>query len=68
MAHVLLMDDDRHMIAEQVREALLAPCYRVAVVATGGDGLRRVRAERPDVIVFAWTCACLTSPAESACH
>jgi nitrogen regulation protein NR(I) len=52
MAHVLLIDDDPAVIPEQVRQAFPAPRYRVAVAATGTDGLERVRAESPDVILL----------------
>jgi two-component system nitrogen regulation response regulator GlnG len=50
MAHLLLIDDDPDLIAEQVREAF--PRHRFEVVATGADGLARVRAEPPDVILL----------------
>src|SRR6516162_9863206 len=52
MAHVLLIDDDPALIPEQVRQAFPAPRYRVEVAATGAEGLVRVRAEPPDVILL----------------
>src|SRR5207237_10642645 len=52
MAHVLLIDDDPALIPEQVRQAFPAPRYRVEVAGTGAEGLERVRAEAPDVILL----------------
>src|ERR1700736_5065102 len=52
MAHVLLIDDDPALIPEQVRQAFPAPRYRVEVAGTGAEGLERVRAEQPDVILL----------------
>jgi two-component system nitrogen regulation response regulator GlnG len=52
MAHLLLIDDDQDLIAEQVRQAFVAPAYRVSIAGTGADGLARVRAEPPDVILL----------------
>jgi two-component system nitrogen regulation response regulator GlnG len=48
MAHLLLIDDDPDLVAEQVRQAF--PSHRVEVADTGGAGLARVRAEPPDII------------------
>jgi two-component system nitrogen regulation response regulator GlnG len=50
MAHLLLIDDDPDLIAEQVRQAF--PRDRVGVPGTGADGLSRVQAEPPDVILL----------------
>jgi two-component system nitrogen regulation response regulator GlnG len=50
MAHLLLIDDDPDLIAEQVRHAF--PRHRVEVAGTGADGLERVRAEPPDAILL----------------
>jgi DNA-binding NtrC family response regulator len=50
MAQLLLIDDDPDLIAEQVRQAF--PRYRVEVAGTGAEGLGRVRAEPPDVILL----------------
>jgi two-component system nitrogen regulation response regulator GlnG len=52
MAHVLLIDDDPAVIPEQVRQAFPGPRYRVEVAWTGAQGLERVRAEPPDVILL----------------
>jgi two-component system nitrogen regulation response regulator GlnG len=52
MAEVLLIDDDPVLIPEQVRQAFPAPRYRVQVVGTGADGIERVRAKPPDVILL----------------
>src|SRR5262245_28638459 len=52
MANVLLIDDDPDLIAGQVRRAFPAPPHRVEVAGTGADGLVRVRAEPPDVILL----------------
>src|SRR5947209_5242994 len=52
MAHVLLIDDDPALIPEQVRQAFPAPRHRVEVAGTGAEGLERVRAESPDVILL----------------
>ena len=52
MAYVLLIDDDPAVIPEQVRQAFPAPSFRVEVAATGAEGLQRVRAELPDVILL----------------
>src|SRR5438105_10377806 len=52
MAHVLLIDDDPALVPEQVRQAFPAPRYRVEVAGTGAEGLERVRAEAPDVILL----------------
>ena len=52
MAHLLLIDDDPALIPEQVRQAFPAPAHRVEVARTGAEGLERVRAEPPDVILL----------------
>ena len=52
MAHLLLIDDDPVLIPEQVRQAFPAPRYRVEVAGTGAEGIERVRAEPPDVILL----------------
>ena len=52
MAHLLLIDDDPDLIAEQVRQAFPPPRHRVEVAGTGADGIGRVRAEPPDVILL----------------
>src|SRR5436190_5652411 len=50
--HVLLIDDDPALIPEQVHQAFPAPRYRVEAAGTGAEGLERVRAEPPDVILL----------------
>src|ERR1700730_12784634 len=60
MAHVLLIDDDPVLIPEQVRQAFPAPRYRIEVAGTGAEGLERVGARPPDVILLA-----LRLPAQS---
>jgi two-component system nitrogen regulation response regulator GlnG len=52
MAHVLLIDDDLDLIPEQVRHAFPAPRHQVEVAGTGAEGLARVRAAAPDVILL----------------
>jgi two-component system nitrogen regulation response regulator GlnG len=52
MPHLLLIDDDPDLVAEQVRQAFPKPLHRVEVAGTGGEGLKRVRAEPPDVILL----------------
>src|ERR671930_635859 len=50
MAHLLLIDDDPDLVAEQVRQSF--PRHRVEIADTGAEGLERVRAEPPDVILL----------------
>src|SRR5256885_4796530 len=52
MAQLLLIDDDPALIPEQVRQTFPGPRHRVEVAGTGGEGLERVRAEPPDVILL----------------
>jgi DNA-binding NtrC family response regulator len=52
MAHLLLIDDDPALIPEQVRQAFPAPVHRVEVRGTGAEGLERVCAVPPDVILL----------------
>src|SRR5438105_11907149 len=52
MPHVLLIDADPALIPEQVRQAFPAPRYRVEVAGTGAEGLQRVGARPPDVILL----------------
>src|ERR1700738_4802324 len=52
MANVLLIDEDPVLIPEQVRQAFPAPRYRVEVAGTGVEGLERVGARPPDVILL----------------
>ena len=50
MAHLLLIDDDLDLIAEQVRQAF--PHHRVEAVGTASNGLEQVRVEPPDAILL----------------
>jgi two-component system nitrogen regulation response regulator GlnG len=52
MAHLLLIDDDPTLIPKQVRQAFPAPPHRVDVARSGADGIERVRAEPPEVILL----------------
>ena len=52
MAHLLLIDDDPALIPDQVRQAFPAPQHRVEVAGTGAEGLQRVGARPPDVILL----------------
>src|SRR2546423_4267741 len=52
MAHLLLIDDDLALIPGQVRQAFPAPAHRVEVAVTGAEGLERVAAGPPDVILL----------------
>ena len=52
MAHLLLIDDNPALIPGQVRQAFPAPAHRVEVAGTGAEGLERVGAGLPDVILL----------------
>src|SRR5271166_2474728 len=52
MAHLLLIDDDPALIPMLVRQVFPGPAHRVEVAGTGAEGLERVRAEPPDVILL----------------
>jgi two-component system nitrogen regulation response regulator GlnG len=52
MAHLLLIDDDPALMPGQVRQSFPAPEHRVDVAVTGAEGLDRVIAESPDVILL----------------
>src|SRR5262249_2007224 len=52
MANLLLIDDDPDLIADQMGQAFPLPRHRVQVAGTGDDGLKRVRAGPPDVILL----------------
>ena len=52
MVHLLLIDDDPYLIPGQVRQVFPAPAHRVEVAGTGAEGLERVSAEPPDVILL----------------
>src|SRR6516162_9530266 len=52
MAHLLLIDDDPDLLAEKVRHFFPAPEHRVEVAYTGSEGLKRIGAAPPDVILL----------------
>jgi two-component system nitrogen regulation response regulator GlnG len=52
MANLLLIDDDPAVIPGQVRQVFPAPAHRVEVAATGAEGLERIGADPPDVILL----------------
>jgi two-component system nitrogen regulation response regulator GlnG len=52
MAYLLLIDDDPELLPAKVRHLFPAPEHLVEVADTGGEGLRRVAAELPDVILL----------------
>jgi two-component system nitrogen regulation response regulator GlnG len=52
MAHLLLIDDDPAIIPGQVRQAFPAPAHRVELAGTGAEGIERVGAGPPDVILL----------------
>ncbi len=52
MANLLLIDDDLALIPKQVRLAFPLPLHRVEIARTGAEGLERIRAEPPDVVLL----------------
>jgi two-component system nitrogen regulation response regulator GlnG len=52
VAHLLLIDDDTALLPGQVRQVFPAPDHRVEVASTGAEGLERVGAGPPDVILL----------------
>src|SRR6516162_7600429 len=52
MAQLLLIDDNPALIPGQVRQAFPAPAHRVEVAATAAEGLERIRAGPPDVVLL----------------
>jgi len=52
VAYLLLIDDDPVLILEQVRVAFPSPAHTVVVACTGAEGLERVSAVPPDVILL----------------
>ena len=52
MAHLLLIDDDPALLPQLVRQVFPGPAHRVEVAGTGAEGLERVRAMPPDVILL----------------
>jgi two-component system nitrogen regulation response regulator GlnG len=52
MGDLLLIDDDPGQLVTQVRQAFSAPGHRIAVARTGAEGVARVRATLPDVVLL----------------
>jgi DNA-binding NtrC family response regulator len=52
MPHLLLIDDDPALIPKQVALAFPAPAHRLELAGTGAEGIERVRAQPPDVILL----------------
>jgi DNA-binding NtrC family response regulator len=52
VAHLLLIDDEPDLIAGQLRHAFPPPTHRVEVARTGVEGLDRVRADPPDMVLL----------------
>src|SRR5262249_53408991 len=52
MSDLLLIDDDPGQQVTQVRQAFPAPGHRIAVAHTGAEGVARVRATLPDVVLL----------------
>ena len=52
MANLLLIDDDPDLLRDQVSHVFPAPAHRVEIAHTGAEGLKRVAAACPDVILL----------------
>ena len=52
MSDLLLIDDDPGQLVAQVRQAFPAPGHRIAVARTSAEGVARVRAAPPDVVLL----------------
>src|SRR6476646_274087 len=52
MATLLLIDDDPELLRDRVRHVLPAPAHRVEIAQTAAEGLERVAAACPDVILL----------------
>jgi len=52
MATLLLIDDDPELLSDRVRHVFPAPAHRVEIAQTGAEGLERVAAACPDVILL----------------
>ena len=51
MATLLLIDDDPDLLRDRVNHVFPAPAHRVEIAQTGAEGLERVAAACPDVIL-----------------
>ena len=52
MASLLLIDDDPDLLADQVGHVFPDPAHRVEIARTGAEGLERIAAVLPDVILL----------------
>jgi CheY-like chemotaxis protein len=52
MAILLLIDDDPDLLRDRVSHVFPAPANRVEIAQTGAEGLERVAAACPDVILL----------------
>jgi DNA-binding NtrC family response regulator len=52
MSDLLLIDDDPEPLVTQVRQAFPSLDHRIAVAHTGAEGVARVRAAAPDVVLL----------------
>lgn len=52
MAQLLLIDDDPGLILMQLRLAFPDSAYRIEAAYSGAEGIERIRASRPDVILL----------------
>src|SRR6476661_4548481 len=52
MASLLLIDDDPDLLRDRVSHVFPAPAHRVEIAQTGAEGLERVAAACPDVILL----------------
>jgi DNA-binding NtrC family response regulator len=52
VAHLLLIDDEPDLLRDQVGHVFPPPAHRVAIARTGAEGLKRVAAACPDVILL----------------
>jgi DNA-binding NtrC family response regulator len=52
MAHLLIIDDDPELLPEKVRHVFPSRAHRIDVAYTGAEGLKRIAAAPPDVILL----------------